>query len=136
MWTPPDRPAPGVDPTTMICVEGAGGMVGHPSTYGLLGGREAHGEADSPVDLLRGPSQAALAGRADIVEFGFPTDFERVVLEEARARIIITVAAHGLASSSPLVFRGLTRMLLWVLDHGIPTTDEQMWSAWDSAKLR
>ena len=136
LWTPPDRPAPGVDPATMICVEWAGGMVGHPSTYGLLGGREARGETESPVDLPLGRFPASLAGTADVVEFGLPTEFERVVLDEARSRIVVTVAAHGLVGSSPLVFGGLTRMLLWVLEHGIPTTDEETCAAWNAAKLR
>jgi hypothetical protein len=111
-------------------------QVGHPSTYGLLGGREARGETESPFNLPLGRYTASLAGKADVVEFGLPSQYERVVLDEGRSRFIVTVAAHSRVSSSPLVFRGLARMLVWVLDHGTPTTDEEMWAAWDSAKLR
>jgi hypothetical protein len=70
-WTPPDAPA-GIAPAA-VCVEWAS-RLGHPSSYGLLGGHLG-AAASECLAWPTGRYAQSLAGRSDQVEFGLPDEY-------------------------------------------------------------
>jgi hypothetical protein len=109
------------------------GRIGHPSSYGLLGGAPSRVPSVN-VSEAGGRFADSLAGSVDEVRWGLPLEYERPVLEELVALprpVDVTHAAHGLAGSSEMVFRALTRLLCQILTAGLPTDDLEVWKLRD-----
>lgn len=109
------------------------GRIGHPSSYGLLGGAPARVPS---VNVREGGGRFtdALAASVDDVRWGLPLEYEGPVLEVLVAQprpVYITRAAHGLIGSSEMVFRALTRLLCQILTAGLPTEDVEVWKLRD-----
>jgi len=130
IWTPPDRPKGAA--ASPIVVEWAG-LVGDPSSYGLLGGTLVEGETriDAPLDGTAFPDSLA---RNDRGAFGLPAGYRAGVLAAVPFGLAVSVAAHGMASSSPLTFGELARLLVIFLRHGIPEGDDEVWRTFDEAR--
>ena len=112
-----------------IAVEWAG-QVGHPSSYGLLGGRAAGlTRLDVPE---RGAYEASLAGTSDDVTFGLPAEYRQAVGEGLSSPVALGVAAHGQVGSSEYVFRRLAALLSALVSVGVPATAADLWLLWDS----
>jgi len=111
------------------------GRIGHPSSYGMLGGTR------SPISRVRVfPSDAkfrdALAARADDVRWGLPAEYESVVVDALHDQLLtvsVSQAAHGTVGSSPHVFRALTNLLCRLLAEGVPLEDSEIWRLRDRA---
>lgn len=112
-----------------LAVEWAG-QVGHPSSYGLLGGRA--GEVTRLEVPERGSYQGSLAGASDEVAFGLPAEYRQAVGQGLRSPVALTVAAHGQVGSSAYVFRRLASLLSALISDGVPATDPDLWLLWDS----
>ena len=117
-----------------LTVEWAG-RAGHPSSYGLLTGRRTSrpsiGAPDAGVAY-----RDSLAAGADDVRWGLPAEYRRPVADALAALpepLRITDAAHGLAGSSPHVFRVLTGLLSRMLTTGVPVDDDEIWHLFDAA---
>jgi hypothetical protein len=89
------------------------GRVGHPSSYGLLGGTRV----DKSVVRIQ-PSGAkfrdSLASGADDVRWGSQPEFEVAILDALQSQpqgVLVSQAAHGAIGSSPYVFARLARSL-------------------------
>jgi hypothetical protein len=131
LWTAPDGPGGVPIPTDGLCVEWAG-QVGHPSSYALLGGRVSDGKAGLLKVRLTGPYVDSPAGAADVVEFGLPEDYAVAVGRgvDGAGEVEVTLAAHGRAGSSPVVFARVGRLLAVFLRDGVPADDADVWRAW------
>ncbi|HEX4519553.1 MAG TPA: hypothetical protein VH063_08250 [Gaiellaceae bacterium] len=106
------------------------GQAGHPSSYGLLGGRIPQGaRLHGPQSL--GPWSRSLAGTADEVEFGLPDEYSGAAREGLGEGVELTVAAYARIGSSQQVFRRLAGCLTDLIPK-IPSDDEALWAAWDS----
>jgi hypothetical protein len=112
-----------------VAVEWAG-RVGHPSSYGLLGGRESGGAQTDHVESIGYVS--SLAGASDAVEFGLPDEYRDAVRDEFGTRFEVVVAAHGRIGSSERVFRRLAATVRSLLAQPA-TSDADLWALWDSA---
>jgi hypothetical protein len=124
-----------VDPDVVLAegeylVEWAG-RVGHPSSYGCLGGRGSD-RAGVDVNSARSgqPFRTSLAGLGDPVCWGLPAEY-RTALGGVALGLIVTHAAHGQASSSPGVFTSLARVLALVLRTRNRASDHQIEAAWE-----
>jgi hypothetical protein len=117
-----------------LTVEWAG-RSGHPSSYGLLTGRlSARPSIAAPDAGVAYPD--SLAGAADDVRWGLPAEYRRAVAEAVAGLaepLRITDAAHGLAGSSPYVFRVLTGLLGRMLATGVPVDDDEIWRLHDAS---
>jgi hypothetical protein len=109
------------------------GRAGHPSSYGLLGGRRS-----SRPHISVFPSGAkfrdALASSSDDVRWGLPAEYEAAVglaLESQLQTVAVSQAAHGLVGSSVDVFRALTVLLCRLLAGGVPREDAEIWKLRD-----
>jgi hypothetical protein len=111
-----------------VAVEWAG-QFGHPSSYGLLGGRESQADQTDHVVSVRFVSR--LAGASDWVEFGLPDEYLGAVLDEFGSQFEVVVAAHDRIGSSERVFRRLARMVTALLAQPV-TSDAELWALWDS----
>lgn len=126
-----------VDPDVVLAegeylVEWAG-RVGHPSSYGCLGGR---GSSRTGVDVHSArsgrPFRTSLAGRGDTVCWGLPDEY-RTALDGVALDLIVTHAAHGHASSSNFVFTSLARVLMLILRTRNRASDHQIEAAWEKS---
>ena len=131
VWTPPDGPVAGI--VEQLVIEYAG-RVGHPSSYGLLGGSLS--TSTHPVELrLDGePFAATMAAREDAARFGLPAEYSTAVASALSDGVVVTVAAHGLASSSQLVFASLASALSRWLAAGLPDDPDVMWEQFGSLR--
>ena len=107
-------------PHGQVVVEWAG-RLGHPSSYGLLGIAPGAPRAK----IVDAPFPRSLAGRLDVVRFGLPPEYVAVVDGED-----ITVAAHGAAGSSVLVFRALLAVLKKEIV--MKASDSDVWKVFDA----
>jgi hypothetical protein len=117
-----------------LTVEWAG-RVGHPSSYGLLTGRRS-ARASIGVPAAGVAYLDSLASGADDVRWGLPAEYRSAVVETVAGLahpVRITDAAHGLAGSSPHVFRTLTGLLSRLLTVGVPDEDDELWRLHDAA---
>jgi hypothetical protein len=81
------------------------------------------------------PYDKSLAGTADEVRFGLPSEYAASVVEGvADVPAEITVAAHGRIGSSAFVFRRLAALLALLLEEGVPEADAALWAAWDAMR--
>ena len=133
VWTAPDGPGGAPTPTDGLCVEWAG-RVGHPSSYALLGGRLADGNAGQVRMDWTGRYRGSLAGAADVVEFGLPEEYQVAVGRGVAGAVQVTLAAHGQVGSSPVVFARVGRLLAMFLHDGVPAEDAGVWRAWASCQ--
>lgn len=126
--TPPD--APSGSPRDALVVEFAG-QVGHPSSYGMLGGHTTAAETtfDVPLNGLFYPD--SMAASEDRATFGLPLEYRWAVLEAMPTGLVVTVAAHGAVSSSEAIFARLTHLLGALLQSPLPATDDELWAALD-----
>ena len=107
-------------PHGQVVVEWAG-RLGHPSSYGLLG----IAPGAPRVEIADAPFPRSLAGRLDVVRFGLPPEYVAVVDGED-----VTVAAHGEAGSSALVFRALLAVLKREIV--MQASDSDVWNVFDA----
>jgi hypothetical protein len=128
LWNCADGPA-GED-ADGLTVEYAG-RVGHPSSYGLLGGRRSTVASLHP--LASGRYESSLAGDSDDVEFGLPNEYKPAVAAGLHRRVEIVIAAHGRVGSSESVFRRLAATLSDLLDSDDVPTEADLWASWDSS---
>jgi hypothetical protein len=128
VWTSANGPLDEV--AEGLTVEWAG-QVGHPSSYGLLGGRSSQVTQVAPGDA-RGYEES-LAGAADQVRFGLPSEYAAAVSDALTTPVEVTIAAHGLVGSSPAVFSRVAAFLALLLRDGVPEDDEDLWSGWAKA---
>jgi hypothetical protein len=118
---------------TFVNVEWAG-RVGHPSSYGLLGGTRAR-QPDLRIWTSTSPFKQSSAGSADQVFWGLPAEYEDTIertLADQASAVSVGTAAHGMVGSSNLVFMGLTTLLCRLLGAGIPINDDDVWRLLDS----
>ena len=134
IWTPPDAPAGSVA-AAPVAVEW-GGRIGHPSSYGLLGGQLIDGQTQILVPEDGGPFHGALAAWSERVVFGLAAEYRSAITSEAPVGLALTVAAHGDMSSSRMVFRWLTCFLVDLLETGVPENSENTWLRFDAATVR
>lgn len=109
------------------------GRIGHPSSYGLLGGAPSRVPSVNVMEA-GGRFADALAASVDDVRWGLPLEYEGPVLEVLVAQprpVNISRAAHGLIGSSEMVFRALTHLLCHILTAGLPTDDLEVWKLRD-----
>ncbi len=127
-WSPGFRSGSNLPETAEI--EWAG-RVGHPSSYGLLGGRRTSGDAQVAVTYDGTPTyKGSLAGRSDKVLWALPAEYERAVINVLRQQpvpVVVTDAAHGEVGSSEYVFHTLAAMLGHVMAAGVPADDDDVW---------
>ena len=102
-------------------------QAGHPSSYGLLGGRLSAVVHVAPSE--EGPFELNLAGSGDDIQFGLPDEYRHAVTTGLHSPIEIVVAAHGRVGSSDLVFRRLVARLSELLARGVPESDVDLWGA-------
>jgi hypothetical protein len=110
------------------------GRIGHPSSYGLLGGTPSRVPSVN-VGEAGGRFADSLAASADDVRWGLPPEYEGPVLEVLVAQprpVHINRAAHGLVGSSEVVFRAVTRLLCQILTAGLPADDLEVWKLRDA----
>ena len=105
------------------------GQLGHPSSYGLIGAREAS-QTVLP-DPSGGRYVESLAGELDQVYFGLPAAYAEAVIAVLQRPLELTVAAHGEVGSSPAVFARLTAAVEHFTVAGIPAPDDEIWRVWD-----
>lgn len=106
------------------------GRIGHPSSYGLLGGTRTTGAPQVAVWPDAAPFRHSLAGRGDHVRWGLPQEYEAPLLDALRRQPVpmrISTAAHGEVGSSLHVFQSLAALLGRVLAAGVPPEDEELW---------
>lgn len=107
--------------------------VGHPSSYGLLGGRPY----DTP--LLSVASYGAiykesLAGPADKVRWGLPDEYRTIIQQTLAAQpaiVAVTEAAAAAVGSSAHVFATLATMLATLSTSNLLPDDAELWRLWD-----
>jgi hypothetical protein len=117
---------------TSATVEWAG-RIGHPSSYGLLGGRLA-ASAGVEVQSSGAKYKDALASRSDDVRWGLPAEYDAAVqsmLEVRPQPVRVSTAAHGAIGSSEYVFQRVALLLCRVLAGGLPTEDSEVWRLLD-----
>ncbi|QIM20242.1 hypothetical protein G7075_02225 [Phycicoccus sp. HDW14] len=111
------------------------GRVGHPSSYGLLGGTRA--QASSIRVAESGATfRDSLAGASDDVRWGLEQGYEPAIMAALGAQlqpVLITTAAHGSLGSSPHVFGCLARLLSALLATDLPSEDNDLWRMVDRA---
>ena len=129
-------------------------MLGHPSSYGLLGAEfmpDSGGRTTVEVALSSGSdgetvTYEPLAAGSDAVRAGLPREYGSAVLQASMlyasalgpGTLRFADAAHGMVGSSVAVFRWLTRIVLELLVHEVATiTDDELMSivsaAWRDA---
>jgi hypothetical protein len=123
IWTPPDWPWGPIE-TGAVALEWAASHAGHPSTFGMLGGRRNSGVSQVLVGSEGPTFYEGHNLRADQTTFGLPREYVSRILEAVPEGLVITTAAAGAASSSPLVFMFLARALDAFLRDGIPVDDD------------
>ncbi|MGH2465787.1 MAG: hypothetical protein ACRDGI_10035 [Candidatus Limnocylindrales bacterium] len=123
IWTPPDWPWGAIE-AGGVAVEWTGGSPGHPSSFGLLGGRLSPGTSRILVPSDGPRFYEGHNGNADRATFGLPSEYSAWILKVVPEGLTITTAAAGVASSSPLVFMFLARALAAFLRDGIPIEDD------------
>jgi hypothetical protein len=109
------------------------GRVGHPSSYGFLGGTR---EDKSEVRVQ--PSGArfrdSLASTSDDVRRGLEPEYEVAILDALGSQphgVLVSQAAHGAIGSSPRVFARLARFLGHILVTDVPAEDAEVWRLFD-----
>lgn len=117
---------------TQLAVEWGGQHVGHPSTYGLLGGEL--GAAFQPeLDPKSGEVHDQLGYKSVPALFGLSDDYRRAI--ESTGLRTVTVAAEHSHCSSQMVSRFLAAFLLWGLERGgWPANEDEVWDKWDSVR--
>lgn len=133
VWSAPDGPR--IDCRDDLVLEFAG-RIGHPSSYGLLGGHGVPGQTTYELRVAGRPFVESMAARGDDVEFGLPSEYRRAISGSVATGLVVTVAAHGRVSSSQLVFRWLALTLRDWLRHGVPEQPEPAWERFDSLLSR
>ncbi|WP_141718835.1 hypothetical protein [Curtobacterium sp. ER1/6] len=130
----PDAPLTLVEDEYLV--EWRSDRIGHPGSYGCLGGRLATG-SPAPVHAARdgSPFLTSLAGSADTVLWGLPDEY-RAAVDGVPLRLTITRAAHGEASSSLGVFRDLAHVLWLVCSTQNTVTDGQIEAAREGIPFR
>ena len=116
------------------------GRIGHPTSYGLLGGYLAEmplGGTFGPDLDVQVPYEDNLVGYGavwarELFLSGLPREYRHAVLEEDPS-FRVCVAAHGDVSSSPNSFKWLARTLAAALRLGQWPDDESVWALWDSS---
>ncbi len=120
-------------------------MLGHPSSYGLLGAEfmpDSGGRITVEVALSSGSdgetvTYDSLAAGSDAVRVGLPREYGSAVLQASMlyasalgpGTLCFADAAHGMVGSSVAVFRWLTRIVLELLVHEVATmTDDELMS--------
>jgi hypothetical protein len=105
------------------------GRVGHPSSYGLLGGARAEASAVR-VQSTGERFEDSLASTLDDVRWGLEAEYQTAVLEVLSAQpqgVLVSKAAQGALGSSQYVFTQLARFLCAVLETGVPVEDSDVW---------
>ncbi len=122
------------------------GRLGHPSSYGMLGGAAVTSEVSVPTGGALScdgkPYPESLAGLSDDVSFGLPAEFLAEIrlasseLLADRYGLSIEIAAHGRVGSSPYVFGALARFLISMLQEPVTvgSTDQMIRSLWGTAR--
>lgn len=130
------RPASGLgsprQPATAT-IEWAG-RVGHPASYGLLGGAQALAPRIGHFRLGNPLYKRSLARGTDEVRWGLTQEYEEVVaatLATQPVSVSVSSAAVGQLGSSAQVFKALTIMLCRVLGADVPRADADVWRLWD-----
>jgi hypothetical protein len=120
-------------------------MLGHPSSYGLLGAEfmpDSSGRITVEVALSSGSdgetvTYGSLAAGNDTVRAGLPREYGSAVLQTGMlyasslgtGTLRFADAAHGIVGSSVAVFGWLTRIVLELLVHEVATmTDGELMS--------
>jgi hypothetical protein len=120
-------------------------MLGHPSSYGLLGAEfmpDSSGRITVEVALSGGAdgetvTYDSLAAGSDTVRAGLPREYGSAVLQTGTlyasalgpGTLRFDDAAHGMVGSSVAVFGWLTRIVLQLLVHEVATmTDDELMS--------
>lgn len=111
------------------------GRVGHPSSYGLLGGTRAQA---SSIRVTESGAKVrdSLAGAGDDVRWGLEQGYEPAIMAALDAQlqaVLITTAAHGSRGSSPHVFGCLARLLSALVATDVPSEDHDLWRMVDRA---
>lgn len=127
IWTDVEGPVP--LPPHCLGVEWAG-RLGHPSSYALLAGSLLP-QSSSRAGQTK--VKNTLAGRLDSVRTGLLPEYREAVRSAAGDRLRITAAAHGDVGSSRAVFSSLATLLLYLLESGVPDSEEVLWQRWDEA---
>jgi hypothetical protein len=128
IWTPPHAPD-GVSDGVSIVIEWCHGQPGHPSTYGLLGGKLGSGATTFLVPEDRPQFRQACKDLVNRAVFGLPREYRAEILRVVPDSVVITAAAAGETTSSQLVFRVLARVLMSFLRDGVPEEDAQVRAA-------
>lgn len=111
------------------------GRVGHPSSYGLIGGALAETSGIALNEGRRSRFRGSLAGSLDKVYWGLEDEYRAAIeaaLAEGGQPVLVSRAAHGEVGSSAYVFAALTRFLCHVLASDLSTSDEEVWRIFDS----
>jgi len=109
------------------------GRVGHPSSYGLLGGRPY----DAPVVMVESYGaiyKESLAGPADEVRWGLPDEYRTTIQETLAAQpaiVAVNDAAFAAVGSSAHVFAALATMLATLSTGKLLPDDAELWRLWD-----
>jgi hypothetical protein len=109
------------------------GRVGHPSSYGLLGGTRVDKSAVR-IQASGAKFRDSLASGADDVRWGSQPEFEVAILDALQSQpqgVLVSQAAHGAIGSSPYVFARLARFLGRILTTGVPAEDAEVWRLFD-----
>lgn len=130
IWTPPDAPD-GASDRESIVIEWCHGQPGHPSTYGMLGGRLGSGATTFLVSEHGPRFRQACDDLVNRAALGLPREYRADILGVVPDSVVITAAASGEVTSSPLVFMVLARVLMAFLRDGVPEEDAQVRAAFE-----
>jgi hypothetical protein len=146
VWLGGDWPSEPIPSAPGICVEFAG-RLGHPTSYGLLGGIWLPQDSGAAVRFALHPDGQAfedsLAGPYDKVLFGLPEEYRSAVGKGVRrlgvGRVLsVQCAAHGQVGSSPQMFAWLAGSLFVLAENAYVAelSDVDLWREFDEGRKR
>ena len=109
------------------------GRVGHPSSYGFLGGTRVD-KSGVRVQPSAAKFRDSLASAADDVRWGLEPEYEVAILDALESQpqgVLVSQAAQGAIGSSPYVFARLARFLGRILATDVPAEDAEVWRLFD-----
>src|SRR5215475_4573286 len=104
------------------------GRVGHPSSYGFLGGTRVD-KSGVRVQPSGAKFRDSLASAADDVRWGLEPEYEVAILDALESQpqgVLVSQAAQGAIGSSPYVFARLARFLGRILATDVPDEDAEV----------